>query len=176
MTHSVTRVGLAIAGAALAAGTTLGVAAAPAMASAPQHGSPATSPRWDGGGQDGASWDVGHSWVRGDSWDSGSTWSAGSSWEQGSSYSRGHGWDRSGGWGWDNDDRDGDRTAGFFRSYGACQRAGYWGAVRGRWDDFSCDFTRRGWNGWDNFDDQFGGNDWRCGGTWVLRVDDLDED
>ena len=179
MTHSITRVGLAIAGAALAAGTTLGVATAPAVAATPQHGRPATapaaSPRWDNGDRDGPSWDQGRSWARGDTWSSGATWSAGSSWERGSSYSRGRGWDQSGGWGWDNDDRDGDRAAGFFRSYRACQRTGYYGAPRGAWDDFSCDFTRRGGNGWHNVGDQFGGGDWRCGGTWVLRVDDLNQ-
>jgi hypothetical protein len=183
MTCNAARIGLAIAGAALAAGTTLGAAAAPALAAAPEHGtatSTATvSPRWDHGdgdnNDDGARWDQGRSWAGGDSWDSGATWSAGASWSEGSSYSRGHGWDRSGGWGWDNDDRDGDRVSGFFRSYGQCQRAGYFGALRGAWDDFSCDFTRRGWDGWNNFD-RFGPGDWRWGGTWVLRVDDLDED
>jgi hypothetical protein len=128
MIRNTTRLAAVVAGAALAAGSSLALAT-PAFASVTQHGAPGAAH---------ASYPL------------------------------------SGGWGWD-DDREGDRVAGFFHSYRQCQRVGYFGTRRGDWDDFSCDYTRRGWDGWSDFS-RFGDDDWRCRGTWVLRVDDYDED
>jgi hypothetical protein len=150
MSSNASRTGLAIVGAAVMAGTTLGLAA-PALAAAPEHGTTASVASTN------------HQWGGDDDRRGGRDWHRGRSW------SRGHGWG-GGGWGWYND-RDNDRVVGFYRSWQQCQQVGYYGAIRGAWDDFSCDFTGRGLGGWNQFNSF---NDWRIGGTWVLRVDDND--
>ncbi|MCY1142925.1 hypothetical protein OWR29_33445 [Actinoplanes sp. Pm04-4] len=39
---------------------------------------------------------------------------------------------------------DRDRIAGYFRTRGACERAGRIGEIRDRWDDYDCDRVRFG--------------------------------
>jgi hypothetical protein len=58
------------------------------------------------------------------------------------------------------------RVVGFYRTYQECRAA----ALRGGWDNYDCDFTRRGYRGWHQSWNKWGGNDWRCHGTWVLTA------
>lgn len=83
------------------------------------------------------------------------------------------------GGGWDNDN-DGERVAGVFRSYRQCQWAGYRGERYGAWEDFDCDYIHSGWRGqwrsqWGSpFNRSWHGGGWEYRGIWVLRVDDCD--
>ena len=43
-------------------------------------------------------------------------------------------------------DRDRDRVVGYYRSLRACELAGRIGERFGRWDDYDCDFQRRGFH------------------------------
>jgi len=43
--------------------------------------------------------------------------------------------------GWDN-----DRVVGYYYNRGICFRIGHLGEIRNRWDDFSCDYQRRGFH------------------------------
>lgn len=58
------------------------------------------------------------------------------------------------------------RTVGFYRTYRECREA----ARRGGWDNYDCDFTRRGYRGWHQSWNKWGANDWRCHGAWVLTT------
>ena len=58
------------------------------------------------------------------------------------------------------------RIVGFYRTYRECREA----ARRGGWDNYDCDFTRRGYRGWHQSWNKWGANDWRCHGTWVLTT------
>jgi hypothetical protein len=58
------------------------------------------------------------------------------------------------------------RVVGFYRTYRECREA----ARRGGWDNYDCDFTRRGYRGWHQSWNRWGANDWRCHGSWVLTV------
>ena len=58
------------------------------------------------------------------------------------------------------------RVVGFYRTYQECRAA----ALRGGWDNYDCDFTRRGYRGWHQSWNKWGANDWRCHGTWVLTA------
>ncbi|MCO8273599.1 hypothetical protein M1L60_23680 [Actinoplanes sp. TRM 88003] len=42
--------------------------------------------------------------------------------------------------------RDRDAVVGYYRSYRACDLAGRIGERFGRWDDYDCDFQRRGFH------------------------------
>jgi hypothetical protein len=62
--------------------------------------------------------------------------------------------------------KDHTKVVGFYRTYQECRDA----ARRGGWDNFDCDFTRKGYRGWHQSWNEWGSNDWRCHGTWVLST------
>lgn len=62
------------------------------------------------------------------------------------------------------------RIVGFYKSYQECRDAALRGKYKGWWDSYDCDFTKRGYQGWHKSWNKWGSNDWRCGGTWVLRA------
>jgi len=93
-------------------------------------------------------------------------------WDRDRDRDRDHGRDHDKGYHHDDKKWKKDRVKGLHRSYKACKQAGVRGVQRGSWEDFDCDFTKRGYKGWHQSWNKWGSNDWRCRGVWVLNVRD----